>query len=125
MKSHQVPLLYGKTTCDLSLPQEYVIHEIHKEPSNPLPDSAAATRAALRDPVSMPPLSKISKTARSACILVSDITRPTPNGAVLPHIMADLEEGGISRDNVTILIATGLHRRFSSTGGLSKPMSKS
>ncbi len=110
MKSHQVQLLFGKTTCDISLPGEIVIHEIHKEPSNPLPDTAAATRAALQDPVNLPPLSKISNTARNACILVSDITRPTPNGAVLAHIRAELEALGISRDNVTILIATGLHR---------------
>jgi nickel-dependent lactate racemase len=110
MKSHRVQLLYGQTTCDVSLPEEYRIHEIHKEPSNPLPDPARATLAALQDPVEMRPLSQIARNARSVCILISDITRPTPNGVVLPHIIAELEAAGISRDNVTILIATGLHR---------------
>ncbi|MGD8521188.1 MAG: nickel-dependent lactate racemase [Desulfobacterales bacterium] len=110
MPSHRVQLLYGKTTCDVSLPDEYRIHEIHKKPSNALPDPASATLAALQDPVAMRPLSQIARNARSVCILISDITRPTPNGVVLPHIMAELEAAGISRDNVTILIATGLHR---------------
>lgn len=110
MKSHRVQLLYGETTCDVSLPEEYRIHEIHKKPSNPLQDPTTATLAALQDPVEMQPLSQIARNALSVCILISDITRPTPNGVVLPHIMAELEAAGISRDNVTILIATGLHR---------------
>ena len=110
MKSHRVQLLYGETTCDVSFPDEYRIHEIHKKPSNPLQDPAAVTLAALQDPVEMQPLSQIARNARSVCILISDITRPTPNGVILPHIMAELEAAGISRDHVTILIATGLHR---------------
>jgi nickel-dependent lactate racemase len=110
MKSHRVQLLYGKTTCDVSLPEEYRIHEIHKKPSDPLPDPASAALEALQDPVEMRPLSQIARNARSVCILISDITRPTPNGVVLPHIMAELAAAGISTHNVTILIATGLHR---------------
>ena len=110
MKSHRVQLLYGRTICDVSFPEECSIHEIHKNQSNPLPDAAQATRAALQDPVQIPPLSQIARNARRVCILVSDITRPTPNGVVLPHIVAELEEAGISREQITILIATGLHR---------------
>jgi nickel-dependent lactate racemase len=110
MKFNQTQILYGKSTCDVSLPEDLIIHQIHKEKSNPLLDIAAATRSALQQPVNVPPLSEVSKSAGTACILVSDITRPTPNGIVLPHILAELEAGGISGDSVTILIATGLHR---------------
>ena len=110
MRSQCVHLLYGKTTCEVSLPEEYVIHEIHKTHTNPLADADKAIRAALQDPVQTRPLSQIAADARNVCILVSDITRPTPNGIVLPHIIAELEAAGISRDRVTILIATGLHR---------------
>jgi nickel-dependent lactate racemase len=44
------------------------------------------------------------------CILVCDITRPAPNGVVLPHVLDELESAGVASDDVTILIATGLHR---------------
>lgn len=110
MKSQRLHLLYGKTACDVCLPEEYIIHEIHKKQSNPLADADKAIRAALQDPVQTPPLSQIARNCRSVCILVSDITRPTPNGTVLPHIIAELEAAGIAGDQVTILIATGLHR---------------
>lgn len=111
MKSHRVHLLYGKTTCEVSLPEEYVIHEIHKNQSNPLADAGQALRTALQDPVQKPALSQIAGNARTVCILFSDITRPTPNGIVLPHVVAELEAAGISKDRVTILIATGIAHR--------------
>src|SRR6185436_6627115 len=36
--------------------------------------------------------------------------RPAPNRQVLPPLLARLEQAGISRESITILIATGLHR---------------
>ena len=47
---------------------------------------------------------------KTACILVCDITRPVPNKLFLKPVIEELEEGGIPRDSITILIATGLHR---------------
>jgi nickel-dependent lactate racemase len=42
---------------------------------------------------------------------VCDITRPAPNREVLPPLLERLEAAGIQRQRITILIATGLHRR--------------
>jgi nickel-dependent lactate racemase len=42
--------------------------------------------------------------------VVCDITRPVPNSTLLPPILDALAAGGITRDRVTILIATGTHR---------------
>ncbi len=47
---------------------------------------------------------------RSACILICDITRPVPNQLILPPLLRTLEQEGIERKNILILIATGLHR---------------
>jgi nickel-dependent lactate racemase len=41
---------------------------------------------------------------------VSDITRPVPNATLLPPLLETLEAGGVRREDVTILIGTGLHR---------------
>jgi nickel-dependent lactate racemase len=48
--------------------------------------------------------------ARSACILICDITRPVPNGLLLPPIVRALLDGGIAAQRILILVATGLHR---------------
>ncbi|MDE3167532.1 MAG: nickel-dependent lactate racemase, partial [Acidobacteriota bacterium] len=53
---------------------------------------------------------ELARGKRTAAISVCDITRPAPNSKTLPPILRRLEEAGIARENVTILIATGLHR---------------
>ena len=42
--------------------------------------------------------------------MISDKTRPVPNGIVLPPILRTLEAAGIARERIEILVATGLHR---------------
>ena len=39
-----------------------------------------------------------------------NITRPVPNELILTPLLATLEDAGIERDKITILVATGLHR---------------
>src|SRR6185312_8018617 len=55
-------------------------------------------------------LAEIARGRKNACILVCDITRPVPNRLILPPMLRILEEQGIAREDILILIATGLHR---------------
>ena len=55
-------------------------------------------------------LAELARGKRSAAISVCDITRPAPNRLTLPPVLRRLEQAGIPRDGITILIATGLHR---------------
>ena len=64
----------------------------------------------LQSPNGTPPLSSLARGCRDACVVISDITRPVPNSTILPPILATLEESGIAKDAITILVATGLHR---------------
>src|SRR5262249_30766303 len=65
---------------------------------------------ALNKPIGTPPLSQIARGRRDACILVCDITRPVPDRLILPPLLRTLEQEGIARRDILILIATGLHR---------------
>jgi nickel-dependent lactate racemase len=60
--------------------------------------------------VESPPLSEIARGKRTACILICDITRPVPNGILLPPLIGSLTGAGISKEDILILVATGLHR---------------
>jgi nickel-dependent lactate racemase len=110
MSEHAVRLLYGTKEYPVTLPDSCVVEEIHKHRSSPLPDATAAVREALQFPVGLPPLSQWARRGGRVCILVCDITRPAPNGVVLPQLLDELESAGLAADDVTILIATGLHR---------------
>jgi nickel-dependent lactate racemase len=76
----------------------------------PLADPAAVLAEVLARPLGTPPLAELARGRKDACILVCDITRPVPNRLILPPLLRTLEEQGIPRDRILILIATGLHR---------------
>jgi len=52
----------------------------------------------------------LAKKARTACILICDITRPVPNHMILPPLVRTLLSAGIQADQICVLVATGLHR---------------
>ena len=108
MPLRDVSLLCGEGSVRLKLPESVRILEM--ETFTPLPHPEEAIYRALADPVESPPLEVLSRGKKSACIVISDFTRPVPNRIILPPILRVLEESGIHAENVTILIATGMHR---------------
>jgi nickel-dependent lactate racemase len=64
----------------------------------------------LNNPIDSKPLYDIAKNRKDAVIVISDITRPVPNKVILPPILDIIEKAGVKRENITILIATGIHR---------------
>ena len=106
----KIDLLYGKRGLVVDLPEGIRAHVIRKRPMPLLPDPALAVRRALEKPVACPSLQELAQGKRNACILMCDITRPVPNGVILPALVEGLTRAGIARENILILVATGLHR---------------
>jgi len=50
------------------------------------------------------------KKASKILIIVNDITRPTPYEIILPPLLDALRQIGIKKENITFIIATGIHR---------------
>jgi lactate racemase len=101
-------LLYGENATDLILPGS--VNLLEMRPLSPIPDPVKAVREAIAEPIASPPLNEIAKGRENACVVISDITRPVPNKIILPPLLETLEQNGIPRENITILIATGMHR---------------
>jgi len=108
--SMRVELAFGKTGLTAHLPQGFRYRILEARSATPLADPLAAIETALENPIGRPPLRELARGKRSAAIAVCDITRPAPNRLVLPAVLARLEQAGIARESVRILIATGLHR---------------
>jgi nickel-dependent lactate racemase len=106
----QVTLDYGRTGLSVELPDDRVIGPLAIRAATPLANPDAAVEAALAQPIGTPPLAEVARGRRNACILICDITRPVPNRVILPPLLRKLEEQGIARKDILILIATGLHR---------------
>lgn len=62
----------------------------------------------LKNPVNSPPLTELVKKANKILIIIPDITRACPTKILLKKVISIIEE--CSNSEITILIATGLHR---------------
>ena len=103
-------LLYGKRELAIDLPDHIVIREINKHTMPLLADSDASIRQAMLDPIGSPSLPELARNANNVCILICDITRPVPNGDLLPPLIDLLMQEGVRKESILILVATGLHR---------------
>jgi nickel-dependent lactate racemase len=105
----QVHLAYGRHGLDIELPPDVQVVEPRYVPG--LPDEAMAIRQALGDPIGAPPLRELVRPGDRVVVVHSDLTRPMPNDRVLPVLLAELEDAGIRRNDITLLNALGTHRR--------------
>ncbi|MDE3096309.1 MAG: nickel-dependent lactate racemase [Chloroflexota bacterium] len=103
-----VHLPYGAAGIDARVPDDALVLVPRKTP--PLADPEAAVRAAIATPLGAPPLARIARAGQTACIVVSDVTRPVPNAVILAPLLETLEASGVRREDITLLIGTGLHR---------------
>lgn len=106
----RIHLDYGKTGLDVELPDDRIVGPLAIRPAVPLADPEGVIARVLAAPTGSPPLAEIARGRKSACILVCDITRPVPNRLILPPMLRILEQQGIARKDILILVATGLHR---------------
>ena len=105
-----VELPYGKGRLPVTFDGTLEVTVLEKPPMPLVADPHMAVRQALASAVGSPALADIAADKQSACILVCDITRPVPNGLFLRPMVETLLAAGINADNITLLIATGLHR---------------
>ncbi len=106
----KVEMRYGTGILPIEIPDKNVAKVLEISESTPLPDEVRAVREAIAQPIASHPLAETGKGRASACIVISDITRPVPNKVILPPMLETLEQTGIPREKITILIATGIHR---------------
>ena len=105
-----VKLLYGRGELSVDLPETSDVTLIRKPKMPRLDDPTLAVESTLSNPAASALLKNHAKNARTACILICDITRPVPNSLILGPIIRRLMTLGVPLKHITVLIATGLHR---------------
>ena len=106
----QVDINYAKGNLTLDLDDRYDVTVIAKNPMPVLADPKAAIIEAINNPVGGGVLDDLAGPGKTACILICDITRPVPNGLFLPILIKRLMDQGVTASDITVLVATGLHR---------------
>src|SRR5260221_3883652 len=104
----RVRLAYGTDGLDVDVPDGAVVVEPEELPG--LADERGAVAALARR--RLPELiDAIGKRRPKVAVAFPDLTRPMPNATVLPPLLAALAGLGLGPDEVTLLCATGTHRR--------------
>lgn len=103
----QVSLRYGTGSVRVRIPEDRLQGVLRPRP---FVKHAPSVTAALSKPIASEPLPKLLDRKDKVAVVVSDITRPCPTWRILPQVMRLLKTSCVHRDNVRVLIATGMHR---------------
>ena len=103
-------LKYGRGGLPLELPDSWDVTVVSRPPLHAAEDPARVVTSALDSPRGAAELSREARGARSACILICDLTRPVPNRLILRPLIERLLSAGVPLKGITVLVATGLHR---------------
>jgi len=107
---HVVTLRYGDGIQQLAIPRQNLLDEVGMRPINPAADPLAAIASALDNPIGSYPLENLARGSHRVVILIDDMTRPTPTHLLLPSVLRRLEQAGVLKAEICILVATGTHR---------------
>lgn len=105
---------YGRTGLAIELPREKIQGEYRPRAPRPTPAPSASIGHALRHPCAGPRLDQIAGPECSVAITIEDITRPVPTHQLLPPLFEILHDSGVRDRDITIIVATGLHRPMES-----------
>ncbi len=99
---------YGDSALTARIPTKNVAFALKRKHARGLLDEQAALLAAIRAPIDSPPLGDCISKEDKVIVIVTDNTRACPDDRLLPPILAELERK-LHRENITIMVALGLH----------------
>ena len=102
---------YGNTTQSVEIADRNLLAELLPNPVPGVESEVGEVERALREPIGAPRLREIVKSGEKVAIVTSDITRPMPTAKVMPSLIAELEAGGVRKEDMTLVFALGSHRK--------------
>ncbi len=106
----KVEFPYGRGDLSLDLPGEKLLGVYEPCEMPGVRDLRVEIERALDAPISSKRLREIAQGRRTAAIVVDDVSRSVPNAEILPLVVAELRSAGFAMADITVVIATGLHR---------------
>jgi len=110
MKTILLP--YGNNKIPISIPQKSLIKVCWLKSEPRIKNYIEEIENSIKTPIESPRISQISKGKNSAVIISTDISRPTPDNLLIPPILNELNKGGISDNNIEVIMARGQHRKM-------------
>lgn len=103
----EVRLPYGKGFIEIDVPKDAEVLSVKK--TEPMKDLALRLKAALKAPMGCEELPRIVGEGDRVALIIDDHTRRTPTREILPIVLEEIEK---RTRNITLVVATGVHRRL-------------
>jgi len=108
MKRYQIPC--GKKFVSIQIPDDVPVQWVESRKIVPVPDLTDAVEESLNHPIGTSRLRDLVKPGQTVALVVTDITRQLPEEIILSLLLRELEAGGIRKQDITAIVATGTHR---------------
>jgi nickel-dependent lactate racemase len=102
-----VTLPLGESTTEVSLPDCSVT--VATPPGGDAVDPERAARDAMATPRGQSLTDRVAP-EDSVAIVVTDVTRATPDDVLLGAMIEELDDAGVDREQITVVVGLGLHR---------------
>ena len=102
---------YGSGIQTVEVPDKNLLAVLESNPVHHERRGEAAVRYALAHPIGAPVLREAVRPGQTVAVVTSDISRPLPSYDVLPAVLDELYAGGIRKEDITVVLALGSHRR--------------
>lgn len=99
-------VLYGKSEIEVEVPSDSTV--IEPQNIEPVKNVEETIKHVLKHPTNSEPLKDMVKSTDTVSIVISDITRPTPNHILVPLLIDELNH--VPLENFVIINGTGTHR---------------
>jgi len=106
----RIKLNYGKGELEIEVNEKNLLDVAASKPVSAIADPVQELSRSLKEPIGSLPLKDKISGKNKICIVISDTTRAVPTKLILEVLLEELSIYGISKESITILIATGLHR---------------
>jgi len=103
---------YGDRQIELTLKDDHIMGVIEAKAFSKIGKPTDKLFQLLKKPMGSSSLIQLIKKKRvhKILIIVNDITRPTPYNNILPPLLEQLDQMGFKKEDITFMVATGIHR---------------
>jgi len=99
---------YGNERLAIDLPDSWSVKRFSMPPLPSMADGEL--KEAIANPIGTKPLHEEVRGAKTVCIAVDDITKPTEPFKTAPLVVNELIRGGIKKEDIYFIVSLGCHR---------------
>ncbi len=109
-----ITIPYGYEHLKVNIPGEWLGEVVVPDQVAPAADGNLLIKHAVQNPIGCDPISDWVLPGQKIAVIVDDFTRKTPVHMILPIVLNELDDAGISKSDICVVIAPGTHRPMTS-----------